>query len=75
MEALKCIALLRFIHPKRDITVCGGREATLKDYQSWIFAAGANGVMVGNYLTTKGRSIDSDLEMIAEMGLEGGQAR
>jgi biotin synthase len=75
MEALKCIALYRFIHPKRDITVCGGREATLKDYQSWIFAAGANGVMVGNYLTTKGRSIDTDMEMIAEMGLEGGQAR
>jgi biotin synthase len=47
----------------------------LKDYQSWIFAAGANGVMVGNYLTTQGRSIDSDLEMIDEMGLEGGQAR
>jgi biotin synthase len=75
MEALKCIALYRFIHPKRDITVCGGREATLKDFQSWIFAAGANGVMVGNYLTTQGRSIDSDLEMIDEMGLEGGQAR
>lgn len=75
LEALKCIALYRFIHPKRDITVCGGREATLKDFQSWIFAAGANGVMVGNYLTTKGRSIDSDLEMIAEMGLEGGQGR
>lgn len=74
MEALKCIALYRFIHPKRDITVCGGREATLKDFQSWIFAAGANGVMVGNYLTTRGRSIDSDLEMIAGMGLEGGQS-
>jgi biotin synthase-like enzyme len=31
--------------------------------------------MVGNYLTTQGRSIDSDLEMIAGMGLEGEQAR
>jgi biotin synthase len=70
MEALKCIALYRFIHPRRDITVCGGREAALNDFQSWIFAAGANGVMVGNYLTTKGRSIDADLEMIAGMGLE-----
>ena len=69
MEALKCIALYRFIHPQRDITVCGGREATLKDFQSWIFAAGANGLMVGNYLTTEGRSIHSDLEMIGHMGL------
>jgi biotin synthase len=75
MEALKCIALYRFIHPKRDITICGGREAALKDFQSWIFAAGANGVMVGNYLTTQGRCIDSDLEMIAEMGLHDGAVR
>lgn len=69
MEALKCIALYRFIHPRRDITVCGGREATLKDFQSWIFAAGANGLMVGNYLTTEGRNIDADLEMISQLGL------
>lgn len=75
MEALKCIALYRFIHPKRDITVCGGRETALKDFQSWIFAAGANGVMVGNYLTTQGRCIDTDLEMIADMGLQGAAAR
>lgn len=64
MEALKIIALYRFIHPRKDITVCGGREATLKDFQSWIFAAGANGLMVGNYLTTKGRNMEMDLEMI-----------
>jgi len=69
LEALKIIALYRFIHPRRDITICGGREATLKDFQSWIFLAGANGLMVGNYLTTLGRSMDTDLEMIQEMGM------
>lgn len=68
MEALKVIALYRFIFPKNDITICGGREATLKDFQSWIFAAGANGLMVGNYLTTQGRNLESDLEMIAALG-------
>lgn len=65
MEALKCIALFRFILPDRDITICGGRDVTLKDYQSWIFLAGANGVMAGNYLTTSGRNIVSDMEMIS----------
>jgi biotin synthase len=65
MEALKCIALFRFINPHTDITICGGREHTLKDYQSWIFMAGANGVMIGNYLTTRGRDMQMDLEMIA----------
>ena len=69
MEALKVIALYRFIHPRRDIPICGGREATLKDFQSWLFAAGANGLMVGNYLTTLGRNIQMDLEMIQELGL------
>jgi biotin synthase len=71
MEALKVIALYRFIFPQKDITICGGREATLKDFQSWVFAAGANGLMVGNYLTTKGRNLEADLEMIAEMGMDG----
>lgn len=71
MEALKVIALYRFIHPEKDITICGGREATLNDFQSWIFAAGANGLMVGNYLTTKGRSLDMDMQMIAALPADG----
>ena len=70
MEALKVIALYRFIHPLKDITVCGGRETTLGDFQSWIFAAGANGMMVGNYLTTRGRSMAADAAMIRELGLD-----
>jgi biotin synthase len=69
MEALKVIALYRFIFPKKDITICGGREATLKDFQSWVFAAGANGLMVGNYLTTQGRNLEDDFEMIADLGM------
>lgn len=69
LEALKIIALYRFIHPRRDITICGGREVTLKDFQSWLFLAGANGLMVGNYLTTQGRSMEMDLEMIRELGM------
>ncbi|MDA3895248.1 MAG: biotin synthase BioB [Desulfobacteraceae bacterium] len=64
MDALKSIALFRFINPQTDITICGGREHTLKDFQSWIFMAGANGVMIGNYLTTRGRDMQMDLEMI-----------
>ncbi len=70
MEALKIISLFRIINPQKDITICGGRERTLKDFQSWIFLAGANGVMIGDYLTTKGRSSDMDIEMIRDTGLE-----
>jgi len=70
MEALKSIALFRFINPAANITICGGRVLTLKDYQSWVFMAGANGLMSGNYLTTAGRDYAMDMEMISDMGLE-----
>jgi len=70
MEALKSIALVRFVNPTKDILICGGREITLKDFQSWIFLAGANGLMMGNYLTTQGRNAGMDLDMIRELGLQ-----
>jgi biotin synthase len=69
LDALKSIALFRMINPEKDITICGGREITLKDMQSWVFVAGANGLMTGNYLTTQGRNIEMDMEMIESLGL------
>lgn len=68
-EALRCIALFRFMHPRSEIRVCGGRAATLRELQSWVFAAGADGLMVGNYLTTGGRVPVKDMEMIEQLGL------
>jgi biotin synthase len=68
-EALKCISLFRLIHPKKDIVICGGRETTLKTEQHRLFLAGANGLMIGNYLTTLGRNIETDIEMIKTSGL------
>jgi biotin synthase len=59
--------LFRLINPDKDITICGGRDITLKDYQSWAFFAGANGLMIGNYLTTQGRNVETDMEMIRDM--------
>ena len=38
-------------------------------WQSWVFAAGANGVMTGNYLTTKGCAFCDDAEMYEVLGL------
>ncbi len=69
MEALKIIAIFRFVNPHKDITICGGREVTLRDQQSWIFLAGANGLLIGNYLTTQGRDCRVDREMISDQGL------
>ncbi|HJV64271.1 MAG TPA: biotin synthase BioB [Geomonas sp.] len=69
MECLKTIALYRFILPDKRITVCGGREKNLGDLQSWIFFAGADGTMIGNYLTTLGRNIEVDMKMFSDLGL------
>ncbi|MFW6108129.1 MAG: biotin synthase BioB [bacterium] len=68
-EALRIIALFRFVLPGRTIKVCGGREVTLRDLQSWMFAAGASGTMIGHYLTTAGRDAADDLQMLADLGL------
>lgn len=70
LSALMIIAVYRFIFPDKDIIVCGGRELVLRDLQSWIFYAGANGLMTGNYLTTSGRSVELDLKMIKDLGLK-----
>jgi biotin synthase len=68
-EALRIIALYRFIFPDKDITICGGREKILRDMQSWMFYAGANGTMLGNYLTTAGRPAQEDKQMLIDLGL------
>jgi biotin synthase len=70
LEYLKIIAVFRFILPNSDIRLCGGREVNLRDMQSWIFRAGANAMMVGNYLTTEGRSAELDLQMIKDQNLK-----
>jgi biotin synthase len=69
IEILRIIALFRFIMPAKEIKVAGGREKNLGDMQSWIFYAGANSIIIGGYLTTKGRPPDEDLRMISDLGL------
>jgi biotin synthase len=70
LDCLKIIAMLRLVLPEKDLVVCGGREANLRDLQSMIFFAGANGMMVGGYLTTDGRDYKDDLKMIEDLGLK-----
>lgn len=70
VECLKIIALLRLMLPGKDIVICGGRDVNLRDLQSMIFAAGANGMMIGNYLTTPGRDPGADRRMIEDLGLK-----
>ena len=68
-EALRTIAMLRLVLPTIDLFVCGGREEVFTEHQEQIFAAGANGILGGNYLTTKGQDPKRDIEMIESLGL------
>jgi biotin synthase len=69
MEILTIIAVYRLMLPSKDIMTAGGRETHLRDLQSWMFAAGASHTLVGNYLTTTGRSAEHDLKMIDDLDL------
>jgi biotin synthase len=70
MEILKTIACFRFILPRREIMIAGGRTMNLRDAQSMIFLAGASALMVGNYLTTLNQPVEKDLQMLRDLGLD-----
>jgi len=69
LEALRCVALFRCINPKAVLRYAGGREIVLRDLQAYGMLAGANGLIVGNYLTTLGRSAEADLAMLADLDM------
>jgi len=69
-EALRIIAVFRHILPEAALRVCGGRTLVFGARQEEIFAAGANALMTGDYLTTAGSGIQEDMDMIARLGLE-----
>ena len=52
------------------IMVAGGRELIFKDKWLEAIKAGANSIVIGNYLTTKGEKVDKDLEMLLNNGYE-----
>ena len=69
-ELLKLISIFRFVLPKKQIRICGGRQRNLGDSQAQIFFAGADAIIIGDYLTTKGSPARQDLKMISDLGLE-----
>jgi biotin synthase len=70
LEILKTIACFRFVLPRQEIMIAGGRTVNLRDAQSMIFMAGASALMVGNYLTTLNQPVEKDLQMLRDLGLD-----
>lgn len=69
-EALELIKLTRDTLCDADrIMVAGGRSLMFGDRQNEIFEHGANSIVIGNYLTTSGRVMIKDLEMLKSLNL------
>ena len=67
IEILRAIALFRLILEKGAIRLAAGREAVLGDFLGMAFMAGADGLMIGGYLTRQGRPLEDDLGFVKNM--------
>lgn len=66
-DAVKITALFRIILKNPDIKIVAGRESILKDFQALLYMSGANGMMIGGYLTKPGRSLEEDETLIRQV--------
>jgi biotin synthase len=67
IDALRAVAAFRLVLPRTILRFAGGREVTLGELAERGVRGGVNAVIVGNYLTTLGRSPAEDLAMLAEL--------
>ncbi len=67
LDAIRWIAVFRLALPGIILRYAGGREVTLRELQAMGLTAGINAMIVGNYLTTLGRSPDEDLRMLEDL--------
>ncbi|PIQ86148.1 MAG: biotin synthase BioB [Candidatus Omnitrophica bacterium CG11_big_fil_rev_8_21_14_0_20_43_6] len=66
-EVIRTIAIFRIILKDKIIKIAAGRESILKDFQALGFMAGANGMLIGGYLTIKGRSVEEDQKLVTQV--------
>ena len=69
-DALRTIAAFRLALPRTVLRFAGGRELTLGDLGTRDgMLGGINAMIVGNYLTTLGRSPERDLDLLTELAM------
>ena len=68
-RCLRILSVFRLMFPDREVRIAGGREVHLRTMQTLGLHL-ANSIFIGDYLTTKGQSIEADLEMIRDAGFE-----
>ncbi len=68
-DALRALAMFRFVHPKTEIRVAGGREAVLGPLQALALYP-ANSMFTNGYLTAPGQGYKADVAMLSAAGFE-----
>ncbi len=68
-EALKIIALYRFLLPGAHLRICGGRPLVFGGDREAVLLSGADGLMIGDYLTTPGEDPTRDRQAVLDLGL------
>ena len=66
-DALRALCMVRFVIPKAELRVAGGRETTLRAVQALALYP-ANSIFTAGYLTTGGQSFEDDKRMIEDAG-------
>lgn len=66
-DAIRTICIFRIILKDKIIKIAAGREVILKDLQNQGFMAGANGMLIGGYLTVKGQRLEEDYRLIEQI--------
>jgi len=59
-DIVRTICIFRLLLPTQAIKIAAGRETALADDQIKAFRAGANGMLIGGYLTVKGAGLEAD---------------
>lgn len=72
IDAIKTIAVWRFLMPTPIIKIAAGREVYFRDNDNLALRAGANGIITGGYLTTNGNDPSRDMQMIQDIGISKG---
>lgn len=66
-DAVRTIAIFRIILKNKVVKLAAGRESVLKDFQASCFMSGANGLIIGGYLTVRGRGVAEDRKLMEEI--------
>jgi biotin synthase len=66
-DIVRTICIFRLLLPTQTLKIAAGRETALAGDQIKAFRAGANGMLIGGYLTVKGAGLEADRALMDQI--------